>query len=986
MSKYPAKLDNSISLPDVVDNTTGVTADTVNRLKNAILSIEAELGANPSNMHSTVGARLDAIDKYLENPFISGPFKADGDLSGSSSQQKVVGIQGVLVSSNSPNENDALIFDGYGWIPGAIQTESFSGDKEAGKVLAVNGSLPFNPKIVEVPTFTSPKIIVNDDKHVYLVDGSSTILYRFEFDGNQIIDSLKLELSQLYAKTITNDMQIVDIKVDTNYIYLIIKGINSKIHIMNKYTMLLYPSSSIIKGNDNIKMAINNYSVYIYSSYIDDGYKQIIEKFDAINILNSVSAPAAFLDCNEYSNMYATTTALFLLNNLDVEPIATMIKLDLSSIMTTIPSIVGNNKADVALIDIENFISFFGFNNSLYILTPTTQNEYPIIEVDSIKSILKNENYLYILCVYNFNDTIFCKFDLLTKTYSLIPDAHSGAISSMCLLKENIYSAIPDNRGDGNFVINYNLSTDTVLDLVGYTEPTPTPIVPYISYTDVSGDVIGPINNNTIKYMNGVIVPPYNGEQTGSLLVIDQNLIFKKLSSQHYDPITNLSWLFDSDNDTVYVFDHSISNIIKSIKIDLHLQVDEFTKYESISSFNDKYYILNIKLNKTTNKLIIIDKVTYNICAIILLESGIKSVMTTINNDDSLYVCGKIGLSDYYIYKYSIDNAIAESSVELIDYTTYIFRKPCAEFTSDVQLCYSGSLWLFYSTTIDNTTVIVYNYNSDGDQIGTPKDYPIELTYNLYGSVDVNGTILIGTDAPFIVTLDTKSISFNIISITGNQAKYPSYNKYLNMTCLNDSVNSSSIIISIKTFAGSMSVNGFISCINNDLKILSINDDDSLYVYDALNNTNYSITGYKTLKYTQLDTPLGLPLIKKTIKIPTLNTGTISILVSDISNSAIITSAIILVDEDIDFGSDSLLVKLGTDTDSLDYLILEQDIRGATAKSNFGLNTSECGSGMTESNNYRCFISECSILVTVTTTSSFSTGSISIYLYGHYLI
>ena len=60
-SKYPNQLDDSSTLPPAVDLVTEVKAEAVNRLRDAILAIEAELGIQPSGAYGAVKARLDAM-------------------------------------------------------------------------------------------------------------------------------------------------------------------------------------------------------------------------------------------------------------------------------------------------------------------------------------------------------------------------------------------------------------------------------------------------------------------------------------------------------------------------------------------------------------------------------------------------------------------------------------------------------------------------------------------------------------------------------------------------------------------------------------------------------------------------------------------------------------------------------------------------------------------------------------------------------------
>lgn len=64
-SKYPLSLDDSTSLPPTVDLVTPVRAEVVNRLRDAILSIEAELGTDPSRTFGNVRDRLDNLKTTL---------------------------------------------------------------------------------------------------------------------------------------------------------------------------------------------------------------------------------------------------------------------------------------------------------------------------------------------------------------------------------------------------------------------------------------------------------------------------------------------------------------------------------------------------------------------------------------------------------------------------------------------------------------------------------------------------------------------------------------------------------------------------------------------------------------------------------------------------------------------------------------------------------------------------------------------------------
>ena len=65
MSKYPGQIDDATTIPAAVDLVTPVNAEGYNRLRDAILAIEAELGTDPSRVFGSVGSRLDNFDALI---------------------------------------------------------------------------------------------------------------------------------------------------------------------------------------------------------------------------------------------------------------------------------------------------------------------------------------------------------------------------------------------------------------------------------------------------------------------------------------------------------------------------------------------------------------------------------------------------------------------------------------------------------------------------------------------------------------------------------------------------------------------------------------------------------------------------------------------------------------------------------------------------------------------------------------------------------
>lgn len=114
MPKYPAQIDTTQSLPTAIDNLTPVQGSIFNKLRDAVLSIEAELGVKPSGSYTTVRARLDALETIIGNLKI---IELDRDLGGTLEDPLVIGIQGRPVSDVPPQLNEVLAWNGIAWVP-----------------------------------------------------------------------------------------------------------------------------------------------------------------------------------------------------------------------------------------------------------------------------------------------------------------------------------------------------------------------------------------------------------------------------------------------------------------------------------------------------------------------------------------------------------------------------------------------------------------------------------------------------------------------------------------------------------------------------------------------------------------------------------------------------------------------------------------------------------------------------------------------------
>lgn len=73
-TKYPDGIDNTTSLPYITNGTSPMVAEDINRLRDAVVAVETELGVDPSGTFTSVGARLQAneqaISEYAQSQFL----------------------------------------------------------------------------------------------------------------------------------------------------------------------------------------------------------------------------------------------------------------------------------------------------------------------------------------------------------------------------------------------------------------------------------------------------------------------------------------------------------------------------------------------------------------------------------------------------------------------------------------------------------------------------------------------------------------------------------------------------------------------------------------------------------------------------------------------------------------------------------------------------------------------------------------------------
>lgn len=135
---YPAQIDNTASLP-IVNNQTPLGPDYFNSLRSAIVNIEQVLGVNPAAGFGTIGGALITIQNIASSG--GGGMQLGGDIGGSLTVPRIIGIQGLPISSASPNVGDALVWNGIVWAPAPSITVGgdLSGSSTSQIVIGIQG-------------------------------------------------------------------------------------------------------------------------------------------------------------------------------------------------------------------------------------------------------------------------------------------------------------------------------------------------------------------------------------------------------------------------------------------------------------------------------------------------------------------------------------------------------------------------------------------------------------------------------------------------------------------------------------------------------------------------------------------------------------------------------------------------------------------------------------------------------------------------------
>jgi len=128
-TQYPNFIDGFPQLPLLIDGISQVRANDVNRIRNAIVAVEKELGINPSGTYGTVKHRFDAIESLMSV------------LGGIDTANTSLVVDFLSIGLEQPADKDYNIAVGIPYDGYIVSTTSISSSGTATGILKIN-SIP----------------------------------------------------------------------------------------------------------------------------------------------------------------------------------------------------------------------------------------------------------------------------------------------------------------------------------------------------------------------------------------------------------------------------------------------------------------------------------------------------------------------------------------------------------------------------------------------------------------------------------------------------------------------------------------------------------------------------------------------------------------------------------------------------------------------------------------------------------------------------
>ncbi len=329
---YPSAIDSSNELPLSVDNVTPIRSEVVNRIREAVLAVETELGVQPSSTFTTVRDRLDDFSARIAD--LAEQVEGMQIAGGGSVRVKENGVTKVVTATTmdflsgatiTASGNTALITIASG-LPGQLTADNTtsgnnivvsSGDEiklasadGTGFILSFETDATANGGDIHIIGQSGNSIGTNNGGNIYITPGIGT---NGGIDGYTICGG-NLQASSILLETTLNNEYNNSIWRSTNEIYYTDSaGVDKKLFDYTTYGPFIAIAGA--ESTDAVSPGTDAKGCLVFDPTIIDGYSQATFTFNAVLETTDGYLPAEIYLYN--------LTAGAIVNSFSVTPLTT---------------------------------------------------------------------------------------------------------------------------------------------------------------------------------------------------------------------------------------------------------------------------------------------------------------------------------------------------------------------------------------------------------------------------------------------------------------------------------------------------------------------------------------------------------------------------------------------------------------------------------------------------------------------------------------
>lgn len=175
-----------------------------NRTSQSVVGIYGRSVSNTAPFDNQALVWDNSIQQWTPKTISAGgtPIVFGGDLFGGNTSQTVVGLQSTAVSNTAPSSNNALVFDGYEWLPTQLTLDP----ELIGPAFAISlsgGTLVEVSNTVTNPSFTSSKNYTGTAAVLTNTDNVESKNVLTEFNANSAFTSNFSYVKNTYGSSVT---------------------------------------------------------------------------------------------------------------------------------------------------------------------------------------------------------------------------------------------------------------------------------------------------------------------------------------------------------------------------------------------------------------------------------------------------------------------------------------------------------------------------------------------------------------------------------------------------------------------------------------------------------------------------------------------------------------------------------------------------------------------------------------------------------------